>query len=305
MKDRVLITGASGFIGRHLYTHLTEQGQDCVGISRTGMASLGILAIDLRDAEAIRRIVNEVRPDVIFHLAAVVDSTRDYGTAVQCLESNTSGTLNLLSACEHLRGVRVVLASTEEVYGMNRSPFRERQMPRPPSSYAISKLAAEHLCIYHATRHDSSAVVLRIGTTYGPGQSKVRFIPQLVLAALRGDELKLNSGSKRRDYVFIDDVVRALVLARKVELRRRTMTVNIGGGQAITLTEFANLIIHSANSVSAIRYGAIPERHDEALEWLMDLSRARRLLGWQPETDIESGVEALVSYFRSYQEREQ
>ncbi len=299
MKDRVLITGASGFIGRHLYTRLTEQGLDCVGISRTGMPSLGIIAADLRDAEVIHRIINDVQPNVIFHLAAVVNSTRDYGTAVQCLQSNTTGTLNLLRASEHLRGVRLVLASTEEVYGKNRSPFRERQLPRPPSSYAISKLAAEHLCTYHATQHNATTVVLRIGTTYGPGQSKTRYIPRLVLSALSGNELELNSGRKRRDYVFIDDVVRALVLASQVALRHRSTTINIGGGRAITLTEFAKLIIKSANSTSEIRYGVVAERHDEAHEWLMDLQKARRMLGWQPETEVEAGIETLVSYTRA------
>lgn len=298
MKHRVLITGASGFIGGRLYRHLRQQGQDCVGISRTGPPSRGIHAIDLRDATAVCQIIADVRPNIIFHLAAVVDSTRDYGTGIQCLESNTAGTLNLLRASEQLSGVRLVLASTEEVYGGNRRPFSERQTPKPPSPYAISKVAAELLCMYHATHWDATAVVLRIGTTYGPGQSETRFIPQLVLAALNGTDLKLNSGQKRRDYVFIDDVVHALVLAGEVPLRQRAVIVNVGGGRAVSLAEFAKLIIRSANGISDIRYDAIPERHDEASEWLMDLTRAKRLLGWQPVTDIENGIERLVSFIR-------
>lgn len=301
MTNRVLITGASGFIGRHLYSYLLKQGVDCVGISRNGMASLGILPVDLRDIEAIRRFINDIQPHIVYHLAAIVNSSRDYETAVHCLEINTSGTLNILRACEQLRGVRVVLASTEEVYGKNCAPFREKQTPRPPSSYAISKLAAEQLCRYHATHYEATTIALRIGTTYGPGQSETRYIPQLVLAALSGNDLELNSGHKRRDYIFIDDVVRAFVLAGQAKLRDRTATINIGGGRAISLKDFANMIIHNAQSTAQIKYGVIPERHDEASEWLMDLSKAKRLLGWEPKVDVESGVAILVSRLREGQ----
>lgn len=287
MKQRIFITGATGFIGSHLLRRLESSGFHVSSFKG-----------DLCNLSEIKKAVYESKPSAVFHLGAIVDLSRNYETAVRCIDINIKGTLNLLESLRDLPIDRFVYTSTEEVYGESVLPYTETQVPNPPSPYAVSKIAAEQLIKLYACELGFSAFLFRIGTTYGPNQSASRFIPQIILKALQNSDIPLNSGKKKRDYIFIDDVIDALLLALTVKTTQKVETYNLGGGKQYSLKEMVSEILMLTKSTSQPLFDEFPDRIFEADEWLLDITKAKALLSWQPKVSLKEGLEKMINSYR-------
>lgn len=297
MKN-ILITGASGFLGSNLKSRL-EKIYNCKLISKHGDLSKGIDKLDLSNHDAITKYLHEFVPNYIIHLASYVNLSRDISTSNKCFIDNAISTQNLLESCKLIPNIHFILASTEEVYGGNSIPFNESQLPDPPSPYSISKITAEHLCSYYSKLHGFKSLILRIGTMYGPNQQKEKYIPSVVIKALNNDDVLMNSGVKKRDYIFVGDVVDAIELSLRSDWPDGSTIINIGGGATVSLKDLAQKIIHECGSKSTVLMNSLPERNNERSEWLMDISKANKLLKWEPKTSLNYGVELMIKYFRN------
>ena len=253
---------------------------------------------DLRNLSDIKQAVHESKPSVIYHLGAVVDLSRNYETALRCIDINIKGTLNLLESLRDVPLDRFIYTSTEEVYGDSDLPYNESQVPNPPSPYAVSKIAAEQLISLHAQELGFSAFLFRIGTTYGPNQPTSRFIPQIILKALQNESIPLNSGKKKRDYIFIDDVIDALLLPLTVQTEQKMETYNLGGGKQYSLKEMVAEILTLTKSTSQPLFGEFPDRIFEADEWLLDISKAKHNLSWEPKVSLKLGLQKMIDSYR-------
>lgn len=287
-KERILITGGTGFFGKNLIKRLEKD--DC---------SISIFKGDLKQAKEIRDFVLKVKPTTIYHLGAIVDLARDFKTAQKCIDINIKGTLNLLEALRNSVPTRFIYTSTEEVYGNGSLPYKEDQLPNPPSPYAVSKIAAEQFARIYSQELGFSLFIFRAGTAYGPHQPLTRLIPQIIVKALKNEDIPLNSGRKKRDYIFIGDVIETLVLAKNKDTMVGSMTINLGGGVQYSLKELATTIVELTHSKSKIILGAFPDRILEADEWLLDNQRAWKILGWKPKTPLKDGLIQMVKYYRN------
>ncbi len=296
MKNKILITGATGFLGKNILKIFDEKDIPYIGISKNGGGN--IQALDLTDLERTKSFFKNLSVKTIVHAASLVDLSRDYQTAIKCVDNNLLATMNLLEACQDKTQIRFIYISSEEVYGSNPPPYKENQAPLPPSPYSISKVAAENYLRYFAKKYSLESIVLRMSTMYGPNMPSNKFFHKVIKAALSNNPIALNSGQNKRDYLYVEDAVKAILKSADVELPEKFSIFNIGHEASSTLTEFIKIIINQTISESKIKYGAIPERTTEAKNWFVNNSKAKRILNWEPETSLTTGISKTINFYQ-------
>lgn len=299
MKFRVLVTGASGFIGRHLVAALMLEADVHVLSARAGTRVPGTHRhrVDLRRA-APTALLREIRPHVIYHLAAPTEShvalpDRAY------YESIVIATHNLLEAARDAGVTRVVLAGSAKEYG-NTAPaearLRESDLPRPLTPYAVAKLACTHMAaVYH--RRDALAVTtLRLFPVFGPGMPEQSLIVRAMRAAARGQELPMTPGRQTRDFIYVDDAVRAFQAAGAAAVPYSGV-LNVCTGSAISVRQAARRVFELAGTRAMLRPGALPYPPFEIRNLCGDPSAARRRLGWRARIAFDDGVRRTLQAF--------
>jgi len=287
-KEKILVTGSTGFFGKHLTKKLEKKGHEVYKL-------MG----DLTDEHEVKRQVHKFLPTTIYHLGGIVDLSRSFDIAKKCLEINIKGTLYVLEALRKHKPIRFIYTSSEEVYGNGPLPYSEDQIPNPPSPYAISKIAAEQLAKLYGQELGFSIFIFRIGTAYGPEQPDSRLIPQIIIKALKGEDILLNSGTKKRDYIYIGDAIDAMTLLLEKNMEEQVITINAGGGKQYSLKYLVDAVLRLTESKSKVLLGAFPDRLFEADEWLLDNTKAKELLSWEPETSLEQGLRKMIDYYKN------
>ncbi|MBI5613912.1 GDP-mannose 4,6-dehydratase [Candidatus Gottesmanbacteria bacterium] len=285
-KKKYLVTGGTGFFGKNLLARL--QRDRCI---------VHVLEADLMNEHDLRFEVGKFQPDIVYHLGAYVNLDRTYEVAKTCIDVNIRGTLNLLDSLVDTKFDRFIYSSTEEVYGDGELPFKESQLLYPPSFYAVSKVATEQLISIYSQMVGFKSIIFRVGTAYGNFLPKFRLIPQIVIKAIKNKDILLNSGLKKRDYIFIEDVVDAFILASDVNIKKQKSICNLGGGQSYTLRYLVECVLRETKSLSKVIYGAYPDRVLEADEWLLDNTEAKKQFGWLPKTTFESGIAKTIAFY--------
>lgn len=302
----LLVTGGGGFIGSHLVARLVERGDSVrvldnfsTGKTRNLAAvasQIDVIAGDIRDEVVVRRAVDGAR--IIFHLAAQASVPRSVTDPQETFDINLSGTLNLLQAARAAGCERIVFASTSAIYGDDPHERKSETLaPCPLSPYAISKLAAEQCCAVFTRLHQVETVSLRYFNVFGPGQDPTSAyaaaIPRF-LAALRNDEAPViyGDGEQTRDFVYIDDVVEANLLAASVPgIAGRVF--NVAGGHAVSLNEILSMLTQLTGIDRPARREG--ERVGDIRHSLADLTAARAALGFAPRVSIAEGLRRLVA----------
>lgn len=298
-SPKLIITGTTGFLGRRLLARLKMMNHEQVyATALHENVPLAIHKLDLLDFKVLQETISKIKPSVVYHLAAIVNLERDYNVAQSCIDINIKGTLNLLESFKKHKPNKLIFISSEEVYGDGPMPFSENQLTRPPSPYSVSKIAAENFCDMYARELGFSLIIFRVATMYGPENHVDRFLSKIILSALENKEIPLNSGRKKRDYVFVDDVVDALISAENRKLKNLTEVINLGGAGSYSLMDVAKRIVQLSKSKSRILTGAFPDRVLEAQEWLLDISKAKKLLNWKPKTSLEKGLKKTIEHYR-------
>lgn len=309
MKGRaVLVTGASGFIGSWLTKALLESGATVRALVRYRdpfrnprlrdvWTDLEVLEADLRNRGALREALRR-RVDVVFHLAAYNHVGQSFVQVEECFDVNAKGTANLLDECSEVG--RFVHVSTSEVYGRQaRVPFEESVAPEPASPYGVSKLAGEHYCrLLQGRTGGPEVVILRPFNAYGPGQSTKAVIPELVLAGLGGQPLRISSGRQTREFNHVRDLV-AGMLAAAAAPRPPQGPVNLASGDERTVLDVAQRVHALTASRVPLEVGARSDRPNEIWRMCGDGSRARAELGWEPRVAFAEGLKQTVEWYRS------
>lgn len=305
---RVLVTGGTGFIGSHLTRALVDLGAETHVLTSTvssvyphrlrGLRSrLTTHEGNLTDATAMKALVRQARPDVVFHLGAYTHVGKSWQRIDECIQANVQGTVNLLQALDGTGYQRFVNVGTSEIYGNIAVPFHEGARPRPVSPYAVSKYAAEMYCRLGSESQDWPVVRIRPFNAYGPAQTPDRIIPEIVVRALRGEDVALTSGRQTREFNFVTDLAEGLLLAGVVpDVEGRLL--NLCGEHEVSIADLATEILDLMGNPVALQLGALPDRPIEIWRMVGDGTRARELLGWRPRHDLRAGLDATIAWYR-------
>jgi dTDP-glucose 4,6-dehydratase len=314
-KDKpILVTGAGGFIGCALVDALVKEGaQVCAFLRYTSRADLGLLRTlskitqnkvklvfgDLRDPDAVMKAAEGV--DLIFHLGALISIPYSYLHPVEVVGSNVIGTLNVLQACR-AHGCKLVHTSTSEVYGSAQYvPIDEDHPLQGQSPYSASKIGADKLVESFYRSFDVQAVTVRPFNTYGPGQSARAVIPTIITQALQGDEIHLGNLDAKRDFTYVSDTAMGFLKAAQTP-GVVGETLNLGCGDEISIGELAQLIIDIIGRPVKIivdQERLRPEK-SEVTRLLSDNTKAREVLGWQPQVDFREGLTRTIAWIREH-----
>jgi len=310
----VLVTGAGGFIGSRLVQRLVEQGARVRALVRYNsradfgllkqlpahtLAQLEIIAGDLRDAHTLALAAKGV--ELVFHLGALISIPYSYLHPDEVVESNILGTLNVLQACR-THGCCLVHTSTSEVYGSALTvPITEAHPLQGQSPYSASKIGADKLVESFYRTYGVQALTVRPFNTYGPGQSARAVIPTIITQVLTQDVINLGNLEAKRDFTYLDDTVDGFIKAAEAE-GVNGETFNLGTGTEISIGELAQLVIKLVGRPVQIAVDADRLRPEasEVTRLLSDNSKARQLLGWQPQTTLSDGLEQTIAWIADH-----
>lgn len=296
-NKRILITGGSGYLATQLVRALREEGAVVSLMSRTSVDNESAYIADITDAKAVRAVIEAVKPEIVYHLAANISRNRDFSIFDAMMQVNAYGTLNVLTALKDLEGVHFIFTSSSEVYGNNASPFTENQLPMPVSPYSLSKYTAEQIIQTYATLHGIPFTILRLFNFFGKNMSEDFFIPQMVNTLLRGKDFLMTKGEQLRDFLYVDDVTEALLLAA-IQPDSRNELFNVCSGTATKLADLAADVNRFLNTKARVIPGALPYRENEVWEMIGSTDKISEKLGFKPKTSITEGIQLLVKNTR-------
>ncbi|GAB4491532.1 MAG: SDR family NAD(P)-dependent oxidoreductase [Anaerolineales bacterium] len=312
---KVLVTGAGGFIGSHLVEKLVAEGAQVRAFVRyNSRADVGLLKLtapeirsqleiiggDLRDEHAMRKAVEGCQ--VVLHLGALISIPYSYYHPVEVAQTNVIGTLNILNACREAGIERLVHTSTSEVYGTARQvPISEAHPLQGQSPYSASKIGADKLAESYHCAFGLPVVTLRPFNTYGPRQSARAVIPAVITQALTQPVIKLGNVNTTRDFTFVQDTVRGFMLAAQTP-GIEGKTINLGTGSEIRIGDLVEKIVARVNRPVQIQVEQERLRPEasEVYRLISDNSQARQTLGWQPETDLDSGLDHTIQWIEQH-----
>ena len=306
--QRAVITGVAGFIGSHLADSLLERGCSVVGIDNLLTGSLANIR-HLRDREFefiqhdVTRDISVAGPvDLVLHWASPASPVDYLELPIPTLKVGALGTHNALGLAK-AKGARFVLASTSEVYGDPlEHPQRESYWGNvnpigPRGVYDEAKRFAEAITTAYHRYHGLDAKIVRIFNTYGPRMrlQDGRAIPNFITQALRGEDVTVyGDGEQTRSFCFIRDLVRGIIALAESDVNE---PVNLGNPAEMTIREIADAIISATGSRSRIVRMPLPT--DDPKVRQPDITRARTLLGWEPDVSLAEGLGVTIDYFRS------
>lgn len=311
---RVLLTGATGFIGRSLGEELVKRGYLVYGMVRFSSSKKpvgkGVTPIygDLIDRMSVEHVIRSVKPDVVIHIGALTPVAMSYNMPRAYAETNYIGTINVAEAVrKYGENVKLfVYASTSEVYGQHdKFPLKESYEARPNTPYAVSKYAGElYLKYYMREAYDFPLLIIRPFNTYGRANVNQPHyvIEKIITTMLKGEEtLTLGDKDAIRDFVFRDDHVRAYVMAIEKALNGDFdfygETINISTGEGYTIEEMVNKIANMIGWAGEVKWGT-HYRPADIKVLIGDNTKARKLLGWKPEYNIDLGLEKAIEEWR-------
>lgn len=309
-----LVTGAGGFIGSHLVEMLVKDGFNVkafVHYNSKGsqgwlnesqpeiLNNLEVFSGDMCDTEFVNNAAKSC--DVIFNLGALIAIPYSYAAPRSYVQTNVIGTLNICEAARNHES-RLIHMSTSEVYGTPESvPITENHAINPQSPYAATKVAADQIALSFFRSFGTRVSIIRPFNTYGPRQSQRAIIPTLLSQVLSGSkEIKVGSILPKRDFTYVDDTARALVLAEsKKDIDGET--IQLGTGETISVGDLIEVIREITGKEFAIKQddNRIRPEKSEVEILLSDPSKASNLLGWSPEISLEMGLKKTIQWMES------
>jgi nucleoside-diphosphate-sugar epimerase len=307
---RVLLTGGTGMIGANLAHRLVADNYKVNILTRPESQrhrlhaireKLNFIEAELTDATAVKEVIERVSPATIYHLASTPFNPPTISPQ-EHLRVIVSGTLNVLEAARQIPDAVVVFAGSAAVYGSG-SNLSENLPLRPATVLGACKASAALLMQTYARLYGTRTVELRHFTPYGPWEQSQRLVPHAILAALDGKDLPMSLGRQQRDFVFIDDVVEALVLAGTTRQEPGSV-FNIASGVGTPIKDVVSLILNLCGSPARALIGALPTRPDEIMEMSGNIDLARAKLGWWPTTSLEDGLRKTIAWLKAQREQQ-
>lgn len=282
---RILVTGGNGYLGSHLMETLIKLQADVYIIDKELGKNPKSYAVDITNKEELQLVIDKIQPQIIFHLAALLNRERSFEMHDTVMRVNYQGTMNLLFALKDIDYENFIFTSTSEVYGDNRAPFTEDLHPDPASSYSMSKLYAEVGIQTYSKTYNKNYTIFRLFNFVGRDMPQSFFIPQMLQALKSGKSFQMTKGEQKRDFLYIDDVINALLLGINNPPALKEL-FNVCSGQSLMLRELVEEFKMHLASSSYIDFGAIPYRENEIWDMTGSNEKISRLLRFKPKHNI-------------------
>lgn len=331
---KFLVTGAAGFIGYHLSKRLLERGDEVVGIDNLNdyyavslkkdrleglqqFDQFEFLPIDVADRNAMQALFADNEFDRVAHLAAQAGVRYSIDNPMAYIDSNLTGFANILEGCRHRKVAHLVYASSSSVYGANAvQPFSEQHnVDHPMSLYAASKKANELMAHTYSNLYQLPTTGLRFFTVYGPWGRPDMAMFKFTRGIIDGTPIDIyNNGDMIRDFTYIDDIIEGVVrtldqIAQPDSSWQNTSPspassfapfriYNIGNNKPVKLMEFVNAIERAVGKSAICNF--LPIQPGDVLSTCADVSALQQAVDFKPDTDVESGVQRFVAWYREY-----
>ncbi len=303
---RVLVTGATGFIGSNLVRRLLKEGHEVSILTRGSSSSLWrieevkdklrIINASLVDYEAVEKAVAEIKPEIIFHLATYGGFSSERDTD-RIIDTNITGTLNLFRACSKQGFSLFVNTGSSSEYGIKERPMKETDSLEPVTYYGATKASMSLFLSRIAKSQGLNIVTIRPFAVYGYFEEKNRLVSYLILSCIEGRNPELSTPSSVRDFIFVEDLVEgymATIDKKNIEGE----VFNLGTGVQYSVGDIARLTIELSGKSLKPVYGT--RQSTQKVEphcWVADASKAEKLLGWKPKHDIRQGLKKDMEWF--------
>jgi dolichol-phosphate mannosyltransferase len=301
---RSLVTGAAGFIGAALARRLIARGDAVTLVAGPGSDpwrleqlrdDAAVTEVDLRDADAVARTLQEAAPELVFHLAA--HGAYSWQRSLpRMIETNVAGFANVAEAALDAGARAIVAAGSSSEYGLKDHAPPEHELPEPNSAYAVTKASATLLGGWLARQRDAAITTLRLYSAYGPWEEPRRLMPALVAAGLDRRLPPLADPAIARDFVYVEDVADAFLLAAERAQPGAGAVYNVGSGRQTTLRELAEIARRVYGIEEQPAWAAFPARDWDTDVWVADARRAADELDWHARTPLDAGLAAFARW---------
>jgi nucleoside-diphosphate-sugar epimerase len=305
--EKMFITGASGFVGSNLVRRSLHNGADVyINIRTTSdtwrirdiLKDVSVVHADISEYEKLNASLKKIKPDIIYHTAVYGGNSTQKDTG-KIIESNISGTVNLLRSCKNIHCNLFVNTGSSSEYGLKSTAMKESDLLKPVTDYGVSKAAATLFCQKTALTENLPVVTLRLFSPFGPYEQKSRLISSVILAALQKQNPLIASRDFVRDFIYIEDVLDAYEAALTLK-NPKGQIYNIGSGMQNTVGTATDTIIRLlGNEVNSVT-GLPRAWTNEPMFWQADIQRAALELAWVPKYTLEQGLNKTIDWFKEH-----
>ena len=313
---KILITGATGFVGSHLTELCVKKGFEVVAFDRYNpnynlgwlerskyRSDINFIFGDIRDYDSVLKTMRGCK--IVFHLAALIGIPYSYSSPLAYIKTNVEGTYNILESSKHLDIEQTIITSTSEVYGSaNYVPIDERHPLSAQSPYSASKISADQLTLSYWNSFQLPVKIIRPFNVYGPRQSSRAVIPSIVIQALNSkDEIKLGNIKPSRDFTYVTDTCNAFLDVLKIKKLFGNI-INVGSNNEYSIENIAKKILEKLNSDAKIKKEKQRRRSakSEVVRLVCDNSKILKHTQWKPKIKIEKGLDMTINWFRKFKD---
>lgn len=306
MKERVLVTGATGFVGANLVRRLIRDNYEVHILTRETSnlwrikeiySELIDWKVDLKEKETLKKVLKKIKPDYIIHLA--IYGGRPYEQDVdEIINSNFLGTVNLIEATRDINYKVFVNTGSSSEYGSKKEKMQENMICEPNTVYGIAKVGATLYCNYEASKNNKNIGTIRLFSPFGDFEDKGRLFPDIILSLLENKNVNLANPEAVRDFIYIEDVIDLYMEIIKKNLNIKGEIFNCGYGQQHSVKYIADKIKKYLNSEKELKYGKVEGRSFDTNTWESDLTKIKDKLLWYPKLDFDYSIEKACEWYK-------
>ncbi len=303
---KILITGATGFIGANLARYFFKLGFDIHAFMRTDsdtwrikgfINNIKTYRLDLTDAQAVEKAVLKIKPSYVLH-SAVYGGYHFQKEAQKMISVNFLGTVNLLNACRNIDYKLFVNTGSSSEYGLRSMPMKESDILEPATDYGVSKAAATLYACSLARRGKGPIITMRLFSPYGYYEGADRLVPSVISACLKNRSPRLSSPECVRDFIFIEDVVEAFGKAVRSHKDIQGEVFNIGSGKQHSIRDIVSIIARLTGCKAHPVWGVVENCRIEPRHWQADMAKTKKVLKWQPRFSLEEGLARTIEWLK-------
>jgi nucleoside-diphosphate-sugar epimerase len=304
--SKVLITGATGFLGSNLARKCVQEGFETHILTRKTSRKWRINDIlsdliehssDLSNYNKLVKILQQIKPEIIFHFAAYGTHPNFQVDIKRIIETNFEGSVNLIKAANTIEYSLLINAGSSSEYGMKTSPMTETDLLEPMSLYAVTKAASTHFSQLTAKTNGKPIVTVRPFSVYGYFEEPIRLIPATIWHCLKGKDIELSNGKNSMDFIFIDDVVEACMRLIDVPCVGGQI-INLGTGELHTIREVVQKILNITQSNIKLNWGKLPPSKNVPELWAANMTKMQEILKWAPRYNLDSGLKKTIVWMK-------